>query len=497
MKNPIFSIKPLNVLILIAVISSLIFLSSCTSKRPENKVLFPFYAAVGKEFDTIQYATGYMDEEGNVIFKPQFAPGGNPGGNPGEDYYYHICGKCIYDYEKDDERRSLATAEFHENRAVFKNLSNWLYGYIDNTGKVVILPQYAKALPFSDGLAAVIIVNKTADGKPQVGYIDINGNMIIKPNESLVPNPFSEGLCLNVLEVNYSFPVYMNIPYLGYKYGIINKKGEIVVPPKFHAGMPFSEGRAAVFTEGENRTVGWGFIDSTGNIVIPPKYMEVQSFSEGLAAALTVKPFNFSDFSDNSSEIGYYFRRQQWQYIDKNGKVVIEPKVDLALYNISYPLRCPIDLSFGSFHDGRAKFTVTYIDKTYTERCMDNDYQLKHAEDFYIDCEKDPAPFFNRVGYIDKTGKVVIPPKFSDAGDFSEGLAYIRETYPGTYKHFSLYGFINVDGEKVIDYRLRMPADFHNGLAIFETIDYGRHMTLYINKNGTVIIPKYTINASI
>ncbi|PIN72613.1 hypothetical protein COV21_01610, partial [Candidatus Woesearchaeota archaeon CG10_big_fil_rev_8_21_14_0_10_45_5] len=74
---------------------------------------------------------------------------------------------------------------------------------------------------------------------------------------------------------------------------------------------------------------------------------------------------------------------------------------------------------------------------------------------------------------------------------------YIRETYPGTYKHFSLYGFINVDGEKVIDYRLRMPADFHNGLAIFETIDYGRHMTLYINKNGTVIIPKYTINASI
>jgi WG containing repeat len=31
----------------------------------------------------------------------------------------------------------------------------------------------------------------------------------------------------------------------------------------------------------------------------------------------------------------------------------------------------------------------------------------------------------NRIGYIDKTGKLVISPQFDDAGSFSEGLATI------------------------------------------------------------------------
>jgi hypothetical protein len=31
-----------------------------------------------------------------------------------------------------------------------------------------------------------------------------------------------------------------------------------------------------------------------------------------------------------------------------------------------------------------------------------------------------------KVGFIDKTGKVIVPPKYDDAEDFKEGLAWVK-----------------------------------------------------------------------
>lgn len=48
----------------------------------------------------------------------------------------------------------------------------------------------------------------------------------------------------------------------------------------------------------------------------------------------------------------------------------------------------------------------------------------------------------NKYGYIDKTGKIVISPRFTDAGPFKEGLALVKES--------TLYGYINSTGQFVI-----------------------------------------------
>ena len=75
----------------------------------------------------------------------------------------------------------------------------------------------------------------------------------------------------------------------------------------------------------------WGYIDKTGKIVINPQFDSATSFSKGLARVV----------------IG-----DKWGYIDKTGKIVINPQFDSA----------------ASFCDGLARVVIGdkwgYIDKT-------------------------------------------------------------------------------------------------------------------------------------
>ena len=50
----------------------------------------------------------------------------------------------------------------------------------------------------------------------------------------------------------------------------------------------------------------YGFIDKKGNLVIEPKYRRVLTFSEGLA--------------------GVDVKEHQWGFINKNGEIVIKPE---------------------------------------------------------------------------------------------------------------------------------------------------------------------------
>ena len=50
-----------------------------------------------------------------------------------------------------------------------------------------------------------------------------------------------------------------------------------------------------------------------------------------------------------------------------------------------------------------------------------------------------------KYGYMDRTGRVVIPPQFADAGNFSEGLAGVRLS-----EEEQKYGYIDTSGKMVI-----------------------------------------------
>ncbi|WP_202898757.1 WG repeat-containing protein [Porphyromonas uenonis] len=65
-------------------------------------------------------------------------------------------------------------------------------------------------------------------------------------------------------------------------------------------------------------------------------------------------------------------------------------------------------------------------------------------------------------GYIDKTGREVIPCQYDWANPFHEGLASVRFSYD------SSYGFIDTTGREVIRHRreIAVPGDFSEGLVV-------------------------------
>lgn len=80
----------------------------------------------------------------------------------------------------------------------------------------------------------------------------------------------------------------------------------------------------------------------------------------------------------------------------------------------------------------------------------------------------------NKIGFIDSTGKIIIPIKYHSGESFSEGLANVRED--------GYYDYINTEGEYVIAPKFDFAMPFSNGLALV----YKDSIPFFINKDGEV-----------
>ncbi len=86
-------------------------------------------------------------------------------------------------------------------------------------------------------------------------------------------------------------------------------------------------------------------------------------------------------------------------------------------------------------------------------------------------------------GYIDMTGTMVIPPQFTSAFSFKEGLARVR--LPGGNKE----GFADKTGTMIIPPQFVHAENFHEGLAAV-MFDLGNHST-FIDRTGKVVAPYF------
>ncbi len=95
-----------------------------------------------------------------------------------------------------------------------------------------------------------------------------------------------------------------------------------------------------------------------------------------------------------------------------------------------------------------------------------------------------------KFGFINTDGDMVINYKFYNAGSFSSGLAYAQQG--------SNYGFINQQGDFVIPPQFEMVTDFEGEYAIVlksnpDTTMYGslKYIYGYINKQGELMADRY------
>ena len=113
----------------------------------------------------------------------------------------------------------------------------------------------------------------------------------------------------------------------------------------------------------------------------------------------------------------------------------------------------------------------------------------------------------NKVGYLDKTGRVMIPfiydpvPIAVEGGDwiaspFEEGMAIVSKTQPHEeYGEITYYGFIDKSGKPIIPIKYRDAANFSNGIApvaIAGKLDKDGNPTTiwgFIDKSAKTVIP--------
>ena len=133
----------------------------------------------------------------------------------------------------------------------------YLCGFIDSEGNVVIQPKYEVAEDFSEGLAHVAEYGWGGAYE----FINTRGEVVFQLLEGVsVLGAFHEGLCL--VEVDG-------------KCGYIDKTGTMAIAPQFDVAYDFKYGVALVSSDADIDE-HWGFIDKTGREIVPMKYRRAE-----------------------------------------------------------------------------------------------------------------------------------------------------------------------------------------------------------------------------
>jgi hypothetical protein len=320
-------------------------------------------------------------------------------------------------------------------------------GFIDSSGKVVIAPQFDSTRGFSEGLALV-----TRNGKKF--FIDTSGRSVFEAKYDIVGN-FSEGLAaVNIGETRIANIGLIDNPG---KWGYIDQTGQLVLPMKYTHAESFSEGLAAI-RDGDRGA----FIDHSGKIVFEVPLDVTLGFHEGVAGVLYRGGLSYFDRTGKqiSPSLGYGPRNFSFSeglvkvdlkgksgFMDRSGRIVIEAQFEDA----------------DSFSEGLAPVKIRSEETTWCPRAESGSRK----------------GFTMKWGFIDKTGKVVIPPQYESVSQFSEGLAAINSCDEAF--------FIDTIGKKVISGNYEFATPFFGGLARVDGTTKDGRWWGYIDKTGKMI----------
>lgn len=322
------------------------------------------------------------------------------------------------------------------------------WGFIDRTGRYRIPPRYNGAGQFSEGVAYAWFWEGE---RRRDGIVDVHGKFTALPEVNDYAFIFHDGLA------RFQTPSGQER-----RYGYMDKAGRVVITPQFHDSGHFSEGLTwmAVLKNGK-----WlyGFIDKTGKIVIEPQFVyQPGDFVDGLAKVI------------GQTDMGF---------IDRTGRFRITVEYEHSGDFFSEGL-LPIikgDPARGVYlkRDGQVALEIPFWqNRTAHQRAL---YTIRRLQLGPFSEGLAPVLSYNKLGFIDKTGKVVIAPLFRETNGFSEGLAAVKIIgNDGQY----VWGYIDRTGGFVIPPQFREAQPFAGGLAEVRTTEDKKQL---IDGTGKVI----------
>lgn len=312
-------------------------------------------------------------------------------------------------------------------------------------------------LVFIDGI-------QTIERNGHFGFKREDGTVFVEPVYKHV-GQFKNGFCI----------VYDD----DLKCGIINRKGQEVVPSQFDEATLPSEGLMRV----RNGNL-WGFYDTTGRKVIDFQYRTVSDFSEGLAVAnddsdSTIVKYGFIN-KDNKFVIPATFEfamtfneglavvknYDRYGMIDRNGKEVMPCKyigvsgmIDgrCFAFDAETELAAMFDNKLHQLTDFKYNEITYYSEGFFIARIGDNYTYLDQKGHERFGTYEELSGFFEgysmvkkngHYGIINKKGKIILPIEYDNSGwrameyIFSENIAMVEKN--------EKYGFVNKQGKIVI-----------------------------------------------
>ncbi|MHC0036172.1 WG repeat-containing protein [Pseudoneobacillus sp. C159] len=199
----------------------------------------------------------------------------------------------------------------------------------------------------------------------------------------------------------------------GNRWGYINHKGKFVTPLKYEDAGDFQiNGLAVVKIRGK-----YGLINQYGQFIVHPKYDSINPFFEGRATVIDDKGF---------------------KVINERGRVLTKKAYSFI----------------GNYQNGRALFSGT------------------NEENQYL------------YGYLTKQGKEVVPLRYQSATNFSNGKAVVK-------KQDGYYQLINLSGKTLNTYDQAFVGELSEGLMTFQQENGGKFG--FMNEQGeTIIEPAFT-----
>lgn len=452
------------------------------------------------------------------------------------------------------------------------------------TARANTLPVWAplSTLTSSDWARAFIFENIQPENSDTIavsvagewGLLAPDGHWVLPPKYGSVPI-FHEGLAL--------------VQEFGSAWGYIDRTGKYVIPPRFQSAGNFNAGLAPAEEKGN-----WGYIDRTGKFVIPPRFDSAQSF---YGERGTVRLNGVNGFVDRQgrfvpdAQVDETQRQGEVPHVERqtvaDGHVLVSRRwsdgrqSSALLDSRGQPVKLPPREGWmHSYHgNGLAQWWTgknnlildirnnRELIRGYSVRGASGDLLIVSNDDSskpkmgilgsagWVERPRDHEIYIlsdryfgvsdkGLAGWIDREGKVVVPPRFASVHPFHKGIAVASDgcrhglvnergewviqpefdnMYPGeagglfkvvkfgqhgvidatgrwltptrpqpdvemwrTRQPVGGWGFIDTGGREVIPAVFRAASDFHDGSAM---LSLGEHQTGLISRRGQWLLP--------
>jgi WG containing repeat len=325
--------------------------------------------------------------------------------------------------------------------------ANGKWGYINEKGQWVIAPQYDQADIFTEDLApvAVVVDQMFKDYK----YINPRGETVFE---------FKNVVFCSQWVLGHAMVGFGNKEQRKLFFRFIDKKGKIIEAlPEFTTNYYW---RDLPFPVVDPKTSKVGFIDSLGRTVIKPQYDGVEAtFASGICpvkvggmcgyintkGTMIVPPTLSHAFS---AYYGYAVFRDSltktWGVVDSLGRKRMSPDKTLEFYSLV------TNGLIGVKKEGKWGFMDLnmnwVIEPVFVDLQLPNDFSHETEGLRPVVMTSGAQPL---IGFVDRAGKTIIPPRFSDVRFFRHGLSAASTGFDQNRK----FGFIDKQGNWAIPER--------------------------------------------